>query len=174
MRTELRDRARSARKAGRGGVSRGDDVTPSPTGWRFSQGPTGGPTDSAATGNPAAEAPVTLVPVRGSAALRRVESVETAALRAVVFDVCGRQVVLDLDQARLLRDAAAARAGRSSVARDLSSLLDRGLTREQVIALRRGEARALERLADELGLQVVAHQATARSGLAASHPAYRH
>jgi hypothetical protein len=55
-----------------------------------------------------------------------------------------------------LRDAAAACAGRSSAARDLSLLLDRGLHRHQVLALRRAEAQTLAQLASRVGLVALA------------------
>jgi hypothetical protein len=70
----------------------------------------------------------------------------------VVLDVGGRRVDLDPGEAVQLRDAAAACAGRSSAARDLSFLLDRGLNRHQVIALRRAEAQTLAQLASRVGL----------------------
>jgi hypothetical protein len=81
-------------------------------------------------------------------------------------------VVLDRDQAVVLRDAAAAHSGRSSAARDLSLLLDRALSGGQVIALRRAEAQ-LEPLAGDLELEMVA-EITALPLPALSHSAPEH
>lgn len=50
-----------------------------------------------------------------------------------------------------LRDAAAAEAGRSSAARDLSLLLDRALGQRR-LTLRRAEADALRAIAERAGL----------------------
>jgi hypothetical protein len=104
---------------------------------------------------------VTLFLVRGSAALHRRDSEGAGALTPVTLDVRGRRVVLDRDQASLIREAAAARSGKSSAARDLSLLLDRGLSGGQVIALRRAEAQTLIRLAGDLGLEMVADEIAA-------------
>ena len=79
----------------------------------------------------------------------------------VVLDLGGRRVDLDRDEAVQLRDAAAARAGRSSAARDLSLLLDRALHRRQTLALRRSEAHTLAQLAGQLGLLSLAREITA-------------
>lgn len=49
-----------------------------------------------------------------------------------------------------LRDRAAAEAGRSNSARDLSLILDRALRTGATVALQRGEARALLTLLDHL------------------------
>lgn len=122
----------------------------------------------------AAEALVTLSSVRRSAALRRGESEGAGVHAPVTLDVCGRRVLLDRDQAALLRDAAAARSGRSSAARDFSLLLDRGISRGQVIALRRAEAQTLERLAGDLGLEVGTGELADFPGSATSVPAKGH
>ncbi len=66
----------------------------------------------------------------------------------VVLDVAGRRVELTGSEALLLRDAAAAQAGRSSRARDLSLLLERALTGSNVLALSRGELQTLAQLAE--------------------------
>ncbi len=66
----------------------------------------------------------------------------------VVLDVAGRRVELTCSEALLLRDAAASQAGRSSRARDLSLLLERALTGPNLLALTRGELRALARVAE--------------------------
>jgi len=68
----------------------------------------------------------------------------------------GGEVELDPDEVALLRDAAAARAGHSSVARDLSLLLDRALTGEGPLVLRRTELKTLADLAASAGLERVA------------------
>jgi hypothetical protein len=78
----------------------------------------------------------------------------------VVLDVAGRRIELDPGEAARLRDAAAARAGRSSAARDLSLLLDRALHRRQILALRRAEAHIVAQLANQLGLLALAREIT--------------
>jgi hypothetical protein len=66
------------------------------------------------------------------------------------------EVELDPDDVVLLRDAAAALAGRSIVARDLSLLLDRALTDDRPVVLRRSELNTLARLAASNGVNRVA------------------
>lgn len=78
----------------------------------------------------------------------------------MVLDLAGRRVELDRTEALRLRAAAAAQAGSSSVARDLSVLLARAVTHGQVLALRRGEAHTLSRLAFGLGLDELAQRLT--------------
>lgn len=91
--------------------------------------------------------------VLGSAALHTgVPEAAAVELGAVILDIAGRRVDLDPGEATRLRDAAAARAGRSSAARDLSLLLDRALSGRQVLALRRAEAQTLAQLAAAAGL----------------------
>ena len=97
-------------------------------------------------------APTTLSLVLGSAALHTDISEATPGQRPVVVDVAGRRIDLDPGEAIRLRDAAAACAGRSSTARDLSLLLDRALSRHRVIALHRAEAHTLAQLARQEGL----------------------
>ena len=77
-----------------------------------------------------------------------------AAPRAqmVVLDVSGRRVEVSIDDAHRLQEAAVSEAGRSSVARDLSLLLERALAGGTTVVLRRGEAHTLARVAEELGL----------------------
>lgn len=99
---------------------------------------------------------VRLSVVLGSAALHTNVSEETSGQLPVLLDVGGHRVDLDPIQAARLRDAAAACAGRSSAARDLSLLLDRGLRRHQVLALRRAEAHTLAQLASRVGLVALA------------------
>jgi hypothetical protein len=96
--------------------------------------------------------------VLGSAALHTNAPEDSAGQLPVVLDVDGRRVDLDPGEAMQLRDAAAACAGRSSAARDLSLLLDRGLHRRQVLALRRAEAQTLAQLASRVGLLALAGQ----------------
>lgn len=57
------------------------------------------------------------------------------------------EVELEPDHVALLRAAAAALAGQSSVARDLSLLLDRALQQDGPVVLRRPEVKMLEELA---------------------------
>jgi hypothetical protein len=84
-----------------------------------------------------------------SAALHPVAGLDRAR---VMLDLGGRRVALSRGQAKLLRDRMAEVAGRSSVARDVSLLLDRALTCERVLVLRRNEARALTETAIQLGM----------------------
>lgn len=63
---------------------------------------------------------------------------------------------------------------RPCTARDLSLLLDRGLSGRQVIALRRAEAQTLERLAGDLGLEMIADDIAALPGSVAYVPASGH
>jgi len=72
--------------------------------------------------------------------------------RRVVLDIGGRRVDLGPDETVQLRNAAAACAGSSSAARDLSLVLDHALRRPQVLALRRAEARTLAQIARQAGL----------------------
>lgn len=99
--------------------------------------------------------------VLGSAAVHTHASEAASRGLPVVLDIGGRRVDLALGEAVRLRDTAAACAGSSSTARDLSLLLDRSLSRNQVLALRRSEARALAQLASNLGLAVLAREITA-------------
>jgi len=96
------------------------------------------------------------VRVAAAASTRRSASAETGA---VVLDVAGRRVALDRRAAELLQAATTDEAGRSSVARDLSLLLAEGL-RGRTLALRRGEASTLARIAAAVGLADVAGELT--------------
>jgi hypothetical protein len=71
-----------------------------------------------------------------------------AAYSRIVIEVdISRTVVLLRDEdAELLCDRAAARAGRSAAARDLSLLLNQALTSRRRITLQRGELKALRQL----------------------------
>lgn len=91
----------------------------------------------------------------GSAALHSDFSEGSSGQFPVVVDVAGRRIDLSPGEAMRLRDAAASCAGRSSTARDLSLLLDRGLSRRRVIALHRAEAHTLARLAHQVGLHAL-------------------
>lgn len=73
------------------------------------------------------------------------------------LDLPGRKVELGRVIVLRLRDAAAAQAGRSSAARDLSLLLDRAL-RQGTLALRRSELETLVKLARRVGLDRVGDQ----------------
>lgn len=66
-----------------------------------------------------------------------------AESRRVTLDLTGTLVTLSAAAAVELRDAAAADAGRSSARRDLSLILERALTTNATVALRRAEAREL-------------------------------
>jgi hypothetical protein len=94
--------------------------------------------------------------VLGSAALHIHGSEESPGRLVVTLDVGGRRFDLGCDETVRLRDAAAACAGCSSPARDLSLLLDRALYRPQVLALRRAEAQTLAQLANRIGLLALA------------------
>lgn len=103
-------------------------------------------------------APTRLSLVLGSAALHTDISEATPGQFPVVLDVAGRRIDLAPDEAIQLRDTAAACAGRSSTARDLSLLLDKALGRPRVIALHRAEAHTLARLARQAGLPALVHE----------------
>jgi hypothetical protein len=64
----------------------------------------------------------------------------------VELDVIGKLVTLSEREAKELRAAAAAAAGRSSAQRDLSLLLERGLRTRTTVALSRAEAHELAEL----------------------------
>ena len=64
----------------------------------------------------------------------------------IEFDLHGRKLALDEAVVRKLRDKALARAGSSSTLNDLAAILERALSAEKPVTLRRAESRALERL----------------------------
>lgn len=64
----------------------------------------------------------------------------------VELDINGVLIHLTADEAEQLHDAAAAKAGHSAPARDLSLTLARALRDRRVVALQRGELRALREL----------------------------
>jgi hypothetical protein len=110
--------------------------------------------------------------IRQEAQKDRGASEATPERGAVVLDIAGRRVDLDPCEAMRLRDVASDRAGRSSAARDLSLLLDRALSRDQVLTLRRAEAHTLGLLARAVGLAEVAGELTSPKGRPA--PAHGH
>jgi len=61
----------------------------------------------------------------------------------IEIDILGHLMTVSTDTLKKLRDRAAAEAGRSSFARDLSLVLDRALRTGATVALHRGETRAL-------------------------------
>lgn len=89
----------------------------------------------------------------GSAALHGQSAVASSGL-SVTLDIAGRRFDLDPADAARLRDAAAARAGTSSSARDLSLLIDRAMQGRHVLALRRAEAQTLMQLASDIDLAI--------------------
>lgn len=99
--------------------------------------------------------------VLGSAASHTHGSETGAGQPPVVLDIRGHRVDLAPGEAVRLGDAAAACAGNSSAARDLSLLLDRALHRHQVLALRRAEAHTLAHLAEQVGLATLVREVTA-------------
>jgi hypothetical protein len=74
---------------------------------------------------------------------------------AISLDLPGHTLALAPARLETLRDAAAAEAGRSSSARDLSLLLDRAL-REGRLTLRRAEVDVLRAVAERAGLAELA------------------
>jgi hypothetical protein len=64
----------------------------------------------------------------------------------VEIDIFGQTVSVTAGVAARLRELAAAEAGRSNSARDLSLVLDRALRTGAKVSLQRGEARALSKL----------------------------
>ena len=81
----------------------------------------------------------------------------TEATRAeIVLDVSGRRVEVSRADAARLQEAASQEASRSSVARDLSLLLDRALAGRSTLALRHGEVNTLARMAKTIGLSELA------------------
>ena len=64
----------------------------------------------------------------------------------IELDILGEKVSAPSGAVTRLRDLAAAAAGRSSSARDLSLVLDRAIQTKTTVALHRGETRALSSL----------------------------
>lgn len=69
---------------------------------------------------------------------------------AIEFDLNGRKVVLDEAVVRDLGAKAAAGAGSSSTLNDLAFILKRAINEGKPVVLQRAEARALQRLLDEM------------------------
>ncbi|HEY5100708.1 MAG TPA: hypothetical protein VII54_11695 [Gaiellaceae bacterium] len=84
-----------------------------------------------------------------------------AAEAELVLDVSGRRVEVSCADADRLKEAASREAGRSSVARDLSLLLNRALAGGGTLALRHGEVRTLTRMAESLGMSDLAARLSA-------------
>jgi hypothetical protein len=89
-------------------------------------------------------------------------------VRHVFFDLPNGQVSLDADQVAQLRDAAAAQAGRSTAARDLSLLLARALEQVKPVALRRAEVQTLIQIATDAHLDEIVAKLAALDGNAAA------
>ena len=86
-------------------------------------------------------------------------------MRHVIFDLPSGQVSLEAHEVELLRDAAAAQAGSSVAARDLSLLLERALHDPRTVALRRAELQTLIEIAASVDLaEVVERVETAGDG----------
>jgi hypothetical protein len=64
----------------------------------------------------------------------------------IQFDLNGRKLALDETVVRELRGRALAGAGSSSTLNDLGVILERALSEQKPVTLRRAESRALERL----------------------------
>jgi hypothetical protein len=85
--------------------------------------------------------------------------------RRVIFDLPSGQVSFEAHEVEVLRDAAAARAGSSTAARDLSLLRDRALVLPRPVAFRRAELQTLIEIATSADLTEVAGRLeTAGSG----------
>jgi hypothetical protein len=82
----------------------------------------------------------------------------------ISLDLPGGRTELRREDVSVLRDAAAAQAGRSSAARDLSLLLDRALERGSSVALRRAELQTLIEVAHDVALDDVATQLALLAG----------
>ena len=78
----------------------------------------------------------------------------------VVLDLATGPVSLSAGEIARLRDEAAARAGRSSAARDLSLLLQLALDRVRPVALRRAELETLVGIAVDADLDLIAAKLT--------------
>jgi hypothetical protein len=72
--------------------------------------------------------------------------------RHVIFDLPSGQVSLEAIEVELLRDVAAAKAGSSIAARDLSLLLNRALSAPRPVAFRRTEVQTLTEIATDADL----------------------
>ena len=88
-----------------------------------------------------------------AAALGGARRSTTASAASILLDVFGRRIEVSSEDAHCLQEAASLEAGRSSVARDLSLLLERALAGTNTLALRRSEAHTLCQLAEGLDLR---------------------
>ena len=77
-------------------------------------------------------------------------------MRHVILDLPNGQVSLEAHEVELLRDAAAAKAGSSTAARDLSLLLERALHDPRTVAFRRAELHTLVEIAVSANLGEIA------------------
>jgi hypothetical protein len=82
----------------------------------------------------------------------------------ISFDLPGGRTGLRREDVSVLRDAAAAQAGRSLAARDLSLLLDRALEAGSSVVLRRAELQTLIEVAHDVALDDVAAQLALLAG----------
>jgi hypothetical protein len=77
-------------------------------------------------------------------------------VRQVIFNLPNGQISLEAHEVELLRDAAAAQAGSSIAARDLSLLLERALHDPRTVAFRRAELHTLVEIAISADLGEIA------------------
>lgn len=82
----------------------------------------------------------------------------------ISFDLPGGVTALRREDVSALRDAAAAQAGRSLAARDLSLLLDRALERGSSVVLRRAELQKLIEVAHDAALDDIAAELARLAG----------
>jgi hypothetical protein len=82
----------------------------------------------------------------------------------IFLDLPGGRTGLRREDVGVLRDAAAAQAGRSLAARDLSLLLDRALEQGSSVALRRAELQTLIEVARAVALDDVAAELALLAG----------
>ena len=83
----------------------------------------------------------------------------------VELDILGATVSASKEAIARVRDLAAAQAGRSASARDLSLVLERALNARSKVALQRGETRALLDLIDQEDPDLAALAEAARARL---------
>ena len=95
---------------------------------------------------------------RGPAPSRSDEGPTVLLVRHVIFDLPNGQVSFEAREVMVLRDAAAAQAGSSTAARDLSLLLDRALVNPRTVAFRRAELQTLIEIAASVELTEIAER----------------
>jgi hypothetical protein len=93
---------------------------------------------------------------RASAAASAPSGSARSGRDTLALDVAGCRIDLAREDAIRLRAAMLERAGRSSIARDLSVLIDHALVDGRVLALRHVEARTLLRVAAAIGMAEIA------------------